>query len=104
MEAKVILCDKCKERVSKRKCGLCELDICEDASCSRNLNLIYKYPIKICIKCHIKLQKDGVLNFQNYFEKDVNLLDDFDWISVHNKIIEHIKPKLFLMNIEGKDE
>jgi len=32
MKTSIVLCDGCKDRVSKGKCAICEKDICEACS------------------------------------------------------------------------
>jgi hypothetical protein len=63
MEAKVILCDSCKERVAKLKCCFCMKDICD--SCKTTIKTALEFNSRnilmfkdiVCYKCSDSLSE-----------------------------------------------
>ncbi len=51
METKTILCDKCKERVAKDKCEICQGDFCPDCIVNRIVQYGYNEGVFCSLKC-----------------------------------------------------
>lgn len=101
METNVILCDICEDRVAKRKCGLCDKDICESGHCMRNLNIIYKHPFKVCSECIDNLHDKGMITTQNYLNPYKKILDDFPKLKeLEKELMEHIRNRILIRNLD----
>lgn len=100
VKTNLILCDVCKNKVGKRKCNLCDKDLCID--CVRSMGIIIRkevnsgyfrnIPIVYCEDCFRKL-------FEAH-EKNKNFFDDDFMGKLRKDVIDYIKKNLILESLK----
>lgn len=92
MKKEVNICDKCKDRIAKQKCCLCDSDVCKECS---EMELIGIFEDIVCTSCSKKLDDCGMEGeeFWKGFIKNNK--------GVKEKIMEYIKRNIMLQNLKG---
>ena len=100
----VVICDKCNEKIAKYKCDLCEIDLCSEYNCSKEINLEVKKrvgtenPISFnriyfCSDCEEKV-------FELLKETPNEILDKEN--KIKDIIIERVKKNLMLNGLKHR--
>lgn len=98
-QAKVIICDICKERVSNVKCAICERDLCRD--CNKLISSqVFDWKskiieLKVCKECRERMEE--IVQKDNKDEKDI--LDKMTKL-----FINLIKDKSILTELEKNNQ
>jgi hypothetical protein len=94
METKVILCDKCKQKVAKSVCRICEADVCDSCFSDVPFNFAYNNgtftSIIICNKCKKAIEQMVTAN-----EHDKNSYEEI--------IVKYLKDNLVLEELQSDD-
>ncbi len=93
----VIICDECDERVSKAKCSLCEMDICEN--CDKALRFWigdandnnFLYNISLCYNCQNKVTDKGKDFWSKEFKSELG-----------QSFRTYIKKNMIVLELESK--
>jgi len=95
METKVILCDKCKMKVAKSVCKICEADVCDSCYSDIPFNFAYNngtfITLHICSKCKRTIEEMITAN-----EHDKKTYEEL--------IIKFLRDNLVLDELGDKDE
>ena len=93
MEANVILCDRCKSVVAKRKCEICQIDLCDNCANVMRIRINDKTLISFgaCYSHYIKLD--------NMIAK----LSNIEAEEFFRTFLEPIKKALVLKELEEKN-
>ena len=91
METKVVLCDKCKEKVAKKVCRICEADVCDNCFTDLPFNFAYNggtfITLIICNKCKKAIEQ-------------MILTDGQDKKSYEQMIIKYLRDNLVLEELQ----
>ncbi len=92
MKKEVNICDKCKDRIAKQKCCLCNSDVCKECS---EKELIGLFDDVVCVSCSKKLDDCGIED-EEFWKGFIKSNKD-----VKEKIMEYVKRNIMLQNLNG---
>ena len=94
MKKNVNICDRCNEKISKKKCVLCGKDTCE--SCLADIMMGFFWS-SACYDCDDKIADDmeDKKFWKEFIENNPN---------IKKKIIEYVKRKVILAGLEGDEK
>lgn len=104
METKVVLCDNCKDRVSKMKCDICSADSCKDCIekvISLNFEITNGATIHIlcCRSCRLKIKQLMDIFIVQKDKEDIESAYSYQYKKV---LIDYTQRILALENMEKK--
>ena len=105
-KTEVIICDKCNQKISDKKCDICNIDLCKDCTKPLQSNFgDWRTPIvdlKLCKDCRrksMKLIENECLEIKNNKIKKDNIVE------MTNKfVISQIKNRGILNELEEEDD
>lgn len=83
MKTEIVLCDKCKDRVAKEKCVICDKDVCE--GCSEMIPIQFSWNeqefgrfriCKICKQEILKMLKEKLHDIKKFNDMIIKYIRD----------------------------